>query len=255
MYSYTEGGKLYNRVDRLVEEGNSARIDGTILDQIPGGQTHNGGRIKIGPDNKIYVSTGDTGNRDLSQDLSSLAGKILRLELDGSVPSDNPFPNSLVYCYGLRNPQGLAWSQENQLYASEHGQMANDEINLILAGANYGWPVVEGDEESANENFIKPLISSGGDSWAPSGIAFVTKGPWSGKLLAATLLGSQLLSFTLNREGTGVTQIETCLWNQYGRLREVIESQDGSIYLSTSNRDGSGNMRTGYDMIIRLVLR
>lgn len=255
MYSYTENGNLYNRIDRLVEEENTARIDATILDQIPGGQRHNGGRIKIGPDNKLYVTTGDTGNPSLPQDLSSLAGKILRLELDGSIPNDNPFPNSFVYAYGLRNPQGLAWNKEHQLYASEHGQMARDEINLILPGANYGWPIVEGNEESANENYTRPLISSGGDTWAPSGIAFVTNGPWSGKLLTATLRGSQLLSFTLNSEGTEVIQIESWLLNQYGRLREVIESQDGSIYLSTSNRDSRGNMKSGDDKIIRLILK
>ncbi|MGL5642616.1 MAG: PQQ-dependent sugar dehydrogenase, partial [Paraclostridium sp.] len=131
MYSYSEGNKIYNRVARLIENNNRASINKVLLDKIPGGQIHNGGRIKIGPDKKLYITTGDAGNPSLAQDLTSTAGKILRIELDGSIPNDNPIINSPIYSLGHRNPQGLAWNSKNVLYASEHGQSAHDEINII----------------------------------------------------------------------------------------------------------------------------
>ncbi|MDD3172646.1 MAG: PQQ-dependent sugar dehydrogenase [Herbinix sp.] len=253
MYSYAEGNKLYNRVVRLLENNNVASIDRTLLDRIPGGQIHNGGRIKIGPDQKLYITTGDAGNSILAQNLTSTAGKILRIELDGRIPEDNPLRNSPVYSFGHRNPQGLAWNSNNVLYSSEHGQTAHDEINIIKPGANYGWPLVQGNEESREVKIEKPLINSESTTWAPSGITFVSKGPWQGKLLAATLRGEQLLVFTLNNDGTRVEKVEALLLNEYGRLREVIEAEDGSIYITTSNRDGRGNLHAGDDKIIHLI--
>ncbi len=253
IHSYAEGNQIYNRVLRLVEQNNKASIDRVLLDKIPGGQIHNGGRIKIGPDQKLYITTGDAGNSALAQDVTSTAGKILRIELDGSIPKDNPIVNSPVYSLGHRNPQGLAWNSKNILYASEHGQTAHDEINIIKPGANYGWPLVQGDEESKEVMTQKPLIHSGEDTWAPSGIAFVNQGPWQGKLLVATLRGEQLLAISLNGKGNGVKGVESWLRNQYGRLREVIQGKDGSIYLTTSNRDGRGNPNIADDKIIRLI--
>lgn len=127
MHSYIEGNKVNNRVVRLIENNNTAAIDRVILDKIPGSQFHNGGRIKIGPDQKLYITTGDAQNKVLAQDPTSLAGKILRIELDGSIPKDNPIANSPVYSLGHRNPQGLAWNSENVLYESEHGQSSHKE--------------------------------------------------------------------------------------------------------------------------------
>lgn len=253
MHSYAEGNRIYNRVVRLVENNNKASVDKIIIDKIPGGQIHNGGRIKIGPDKKLYITTGDAGDSALAQDLTSTAGKILRIELDGSIPKDNPFVNSPVYSLGHRNPQGLAWNFENVLYESEHGQSGHDEINIIKPGANYGWPIVQGDEDSTEIVVQKPLIHSGEDTWAPSGIAFVSQGPWQGKLLVANLRGQQLLSISLNGKGTVVKNVESWLKNNYGRLREVIQGKDGSIYITTSNRDGRGNPDISDDRIIRLI--
>lgn len=142
---------------------------------------------------------------------------------------------------GHRNPQGLAWNSRNILYTSEHGQIAHDEINIIQPGANYGWPLVQGDEETSEVKVQKPLIHSGEVTWAPSGIAFVNQGPWQGKLLVATLRGEQLLAISLDEKGTGVKKVESWLRNEYGRLREIIQAKDGSIYITTSNRDGRGN--------------
>lgn len=253
MHSYAEGNQIYNRVVRLVERNNKASIDRVLLDKIPGGAIHNGGRIKIGPDKKLYITTGDAGNAKLAQDLTSTAGKILRIELDGRIPKDNPITNSPVYSLGHRNPQGLAWSSKNILYESEHGQTAHDEINIIQPGANYGWPLVQGDEVLKEVMIQKPLIHSVEDTWAPSGIALVNQGPWQGKLLVANLRGQQLLAISLDEKGTAVNNVESWLRNEYGRLREVIQGKDGSIYLTTSNRDGRGNPDIADDKIIRLI--
>lgn len=253
MHSYAEGNRIYNRVVRLVENNNRASIDRVLLDKIPGGRIHNGGRLKIGPDQKLYITTGDAGNSALAQDPTSTAGKILRIELDGRIPEDNPIINSPVYSLGHRNPQGLAWNSKNVLYESEHGQSAHDEINIIQPGANYGWPLVQGDEDSTEVKIQKPLIHSGEETWAPSGIAFINQGPWQGKLLISNLRGQQLLAISLNGKGTVVKSIESWLRNRYGRLREVIQGKDGSIYLTTSNRDGRGNPDIADDKIIRLI--
>lgn len=253
MQSYTEGDRIDNRVVRLLIQDYRATVDKVLLDKIPGGQIHNGGRIKIGPDQKLYITTGDAGQSMLAQDITSLAGKILRINQDGSIPEDNPFPGSPVYSYGYRNPEGLAWNSDNVLYASEHGQTAHDEINIIQPGANYGWPLVQGDEDAGDATIRKPLIHSGEDTWAPSGIAFVNQGPWQGKLLVANLRGEQLLAMTLDREGTSVEKVEAWLRNEFGRLREVVQAEDGSIYLATSNMDGRGNPDMTDDKIIRLI--
>ncbi len=253
MHSYAEGNQIYNRVVRLVENNNKASINKVLIDKIPGGQIHNGGRIKIGPDQKLYITTGDSGNPALAQDITSTAGKILRIELDGGIPKDNPIANSPVYSFGHRNPQGLAWNSKNILYASEHGQTAHDEINIIQPGANYGWPLVQGDEESSEVVTQKPLIHSGEETWAPSGIAILNQGIWQGKLLVATLRGEQLLAMSLNGNGRRVQSVESWLKNEYGRLREVIQGKDGSIYITTSNRDGRGKINAGDDKILRLI--
>ena len=253
MHSYGEGNQIYNRVVRLVENNNRASIDRILLDKIPGGRIHNGGRLKIGPDQKLYITTGDAGNSALAQDPTSTAGKILRIELDGKVPKDNLITNSLVYSLGHRNPQGLAWNSKNVLYESEHGQSAHDEINIIKPGGNYGWPLVQGNEESTEVMVQKSLIHSGEETWAPSGITFVKQGPWEGKLLVANLRGQQLLAISLNGNGTVVKNVESYIKNEYGRLREVIQGKDGSLYLTTSNRDGRGNPDITDDKIIRLI--
>ena len=246
MYTYLENNQFFNRIVRMHYEKGNTIEDKVLLDKIPGDRVHNGGRLKIGPDGKLYATTGDTGKPELSQDINNLAGKILRLEVDGSVPSDNPFPNSYVYAYGIRNAQGLDWNRNNVLYASGHGDVGDDEINIIVPGGNYGWPLKQGD-------FIKPVYNSGMDSIAPSGIAFAKSGPFEGKLLVTTLRGTELLVLTFNESGDQVLQTDSYLKNEYGRLREVHSAPDGSIYLGTSNLDGRGLPKPGDDKIFRLV--
>ncbi|MDF2514686.1 MAG: glucose sorbosone dehydrogenase [Herbinix sp.] len=253
MYSYMEDKSIYNRVARLLEQDNKATIDQILIDHIPGGRTHNGGRIKIGPDQKLYITTGDAGIASSAQDINSLAGKILRINLDGSIPEDNPFAGTPVYSFGFRNPQGLAWNSENVLFASEHGQTARDEINIIIPGANYGWPIVQGNEDTNQIDAQKPLIESGNQTWAPAGITFVNSGAWNGKLLVSSLRGEELLSMSLNEDNTRVIQVEEWLRARYGRLREAMRARDGSIYLSTSNMDRRRIPFLNDDKIIRLI--
>lgn len=143
-YTYRSGANLFNRVARLAVTGSSAVQDRVLLEGIPGASNHDGGRIKVGPDGLLYVTTGDAGNSSLSQDQGSLASKILRMTRDGAVPPGNPFPSSYVYTLGHRNPQGLAWDSSGTLYATEHGPSSNDEVNRVGAGLNYGWPTIVG---------------------------------------------------------------------------------------------------------------
>jgi glucose/arabinose dehydrogenase len=141
------------------------------------------------------------------------------------------------------------------MYASDHGQTGHDEINLILPGANYGWPIATGDEQAGDTNIQKPILQSGDDTWAPSGIAYINQGPWEGKLLVAGLRGERLLALSFNEDQTEVVNVDTWLQDEYGRLREVVMAKDGSIYIATNNRDGRGNPDATDDKIIRLVPR
>ncbi|WP_418223229.1 PQQ-dependent sugar dehydrogenase [Clostridium isatidis] len=253
MHTYSVGNNIYSRVIRLVERNSTLSLDNIIIDRLPAGRIHLGGRLKIGPDGKLYIPVGDANNYSYAQDPSILAGKILRLNLDGSIPEDNPFPNSPVYTLEHRNPQGLAWNSENVLYSSEHGEIGHDEINIIKAGRNYGWPIAEGNTTIPGFNYERPIFDSGDLTFAPSGITFITKGPWAGKLLVGNLRGQQLLLFTFNEDGTSVESLETFFPNEFGRIREVYEAKDGSIYITTSNRDGRGNPSPDDDKILRLI--
>lgn len=253
LHTYKENNQYYNRVVRLHEYNNRAIIDNIIIDKIPASINHSGGRIKIGPDQKLYITTGDADQPELAQDPNSLAGKILRIELDGSIPADNPIPHSPVYSLGFRNPQGITWDANNVIYATDHGPIAHDEINKIQPGGNYGWPLVIGNQESSLIKTSKPLFDSGDDTFAPSGIAFIKEGPWQGSLLVATLRGQQLLRIVPDLEGIEILEMDSHLNHTYGRLREVILADDGSIYLSTSNKDGRGIPGRTDDRIIRLI--
>ncbi|MEW9669024.1 sorbosone dehydrogenase family protein [Ammoniphilus sp. 3BR4] len=253
-HTYEKDGEILNRVLRLKEQDNRATVDRVLLDGLAGERNHNGGRIKIGPDGYLYITVGDRYEPELAQQEQSLGGKILRIGLDGTIPYDNPFPGSPVYSYGHRNPQGLAWHPEtSQLYASEHGQSAHDEINVIEPGANYGWPLIEGDETlESRPELKKPLLHSGDETWAPSGMTFVSNGPWKGQMLVANLRGSQVLKLTLGyNDGTGVTHVDY-LFPEWGRIRNVYEGSDGSLYIMTNNQDGRGRPNPGDDKLLRL---
>lgn len=240
---YTHDGGI-NRVSRFVLNGNLSN-EQVLLDNIPGGSIHNGGRLKFGPDGKLYATTGESGNSNLAQDINSTGGKILRLNPDGSVPTDNPFGN-YVYSYGHRDPQGLAWNPSNGiLYESEHGETMNDEINIITKGGNYGWPLLQGNQNASG--YISPLRVYTNFTLAPSGIAF-----YQDHLYVAGLRGNQLRVLKLSSDGKTILD-ESELFTNIGRIRDVVE-HDGYLYICTSNRDGRGVPQLGDDKIIRFKI-
>lgn len=240
-YTYEQDGNQFNRIVKLTLSEGMWKESNVLLDQIPSGNVHHGGRLEMGPDDKLYATAGDASDPDLAQDETSLAGKILRIELDGSVPGDNPMPNSYVYSYGHRNPQGLTWTEEGILYASEHGPSANDEVNLIEAGANYGWPVIEGTD--TQDGMQSPIFVSGSDrTWAPSGMAYR-----DGKVFVASLRGTTILEFDLETEGY------RAIVEDVGRVRDVwIDGDD--LYFVSNNTDGRGNPSDQDDRLYKLTL-
>ena len=236
LYSTTnETGTLTNRVERYTLQGESLQDRTVILADIPASSNHDGGALAFGPDDKLYITTGDAGNENSAQDTNSLAGKILRINDDGTVPGDNPFGNA-VWSYGHRNPQGIAWDDQQQLWSTEHGpsgtQTGRDELNLIEKGANYGWPIITGDE--TREDMKTPVAQSGtDDTWAPAGLAYA-----NGSLYFAGLRGQSLYQAKIN-DGNNVT-LSRHFSGEYGRLRAVA-IRDNELYFSTSNRDGRGS--------------
>ena len=250
-YTYSNTTGLYNKVLMLQESNNRIIDSKIILDGIPGDDYRDGGRIKFGPDGKLYVSTGDASIPELSQDLNSLAGKILRINQDGTIPHDNPFSNSAVYAYGFRNVQGLAWAPgSGTLYASDQGGAGNDEINLISPGKNYGWPREECNNNGAGDvNRYTPPLLCFNPSLEPSGMAFAfsNKLGYQNDLIVATLKGSHLRDIDIQSGSQNTILVG------YGRLTDLVESGDGSILVLTSNTDGRGLPQEGDDKILRLT--
>ncbi len=250
MYLYLtarSGDSLINRVERYRFERDRLTEKTTIIDNIPGAAYHDGGRIAFGPDGYLYVSTGDSGKSNLAQDISSLAGKILRLKDDGSVPPDNPFGNA-TWSYGHRNSQGLAWDDKRRLWATEHGRSGIlsglDELNLIEKGKNYGWPVIQGAETKVSME--SPVIQSGPDeTWAPAGAAF-----WDGSVFFGGLRGEALYEAKFINEREVSLQVH--FRQEFGRIRAVVFGPDGFLYLTTSNTDDRGSPKQNDDKIIRV---
>jgi glucose/arabinose dehydrogenase len=215
-----------------------------VLDGLAASSIHNGGRIAFGPDGKLYAGVGDAGNTDLPQDRDSLNGKILRMNPDGSVPSDNPF-GSLVWSFGHRNVQGLAWDRAGRLWATEFGQDTTDEVNLIRKGRNYGWPVVEGKGGTRGGRFTNPLVTWRTNQASPSGAAIL------GSTLYVGALQGQCL-WRIPLRGTKTGRPQSLLSGRFGRLRTVVRAPGGRLWVTTSNRDGRGSPRSGDDKIIQV---
>lgn len=236
-----------NRVVRMRLQND--RLVGTrpVLTGIPKNSFHDGGRLLFGPDGMLYVTTGDAGDPDLAQDKNSLAGKILRIAPDGSVPDDNPLPDSPVWSYGHRNVQGLAFDDDQRLWATEFGSSAYDELNLIEAGGNYGWPDVEGDggETSEANGFIDPQVTWPTSEASPSGLAW-----HDGVLYMGALRGERLWEIPV--EGDTAQQPTSALDGELGRIRTVVVGPDGMLWLTTSNTDGRGDPRSGDDRVVRV---
>jgi len=258
-YTYNEFLSASNKVVRYVVTDGIVTEDKVLIDRIPAGPFHDGGRIQFGPDGKLYITTGEAGNPNLAQDLNSLGGKILRINSDGTIPEDNPWANSPVYSIGHRNPQGIDWDESGNLVSTEHGPsgwrgFAHDEINLITSGTNYGWPDIIGDE--SKEGLQNPILHTGDDTWAPSGSEFYNgdKIPqWTGKYFVAALRGSHLHMIDFDLQNNRVVSHEKLFQDEFGRLRDVATGPNGFLYILTSNQDGRGTPQTNDDRILRIV--
>jgi len=242
-YSTAESG---NRIQRFTVQDSAGNLSlsapQTLLDSLPSANIHNGGRLAIGPDGMLYATVGDAGNPQQAQDLQQLGGKILRMAPDGSIPADNPFENSLVYSYGHRNAQGLAWSNDGTMYASEFGQNTFDELNIIEAGGNYGWPETEG-KSGGDQQYTDPIAQWSPAEASPSGIAIL-----DGTAYLANLRGEVLRAVELDEPAIE----QELLDGRLGRLRDVLVDPDGALLVLTNNTDGRGRPRTGDDRIARL---
>lgn len=253
-YTYAENNnQTMNRVVRFKFEENSLLEKTIIVDNIPGALFHNGGRIKFGPDGFLYITTGDSQNPSLAQNINSLAGKILRVDRDGKPAPGNPFDNS-TFSYGHRNPQGIAWDKDNNLWETEHGpsgvwpNCCQDELNLIEKGKNYGWPAIRGNQLQTGMESAR--IHSGNDTWAPSGAAYLPpEGGLNNSIFFAGLKGQAVYQAIIN--GDSVT-IKEHLKGELGRVREITVGPDNLLYITTSNRDGRGIPKNNDDKIIRV---
>jgi glucose/arabinose dehydrogenase len=233
-----------NRIERMTFNGTTLGTRQPVVTGIPSAVNHNGGALRFGPDGLLYASTGDANNAALAQDKASLAGKILRMTPDGKAPPDNPFPGSLVYSMGHRNVEGLAFDSSQRLWASELGNTKWDELNRIQPGGNYGWPQIEG--TGGDGEFVQPLAQWPTADASPSGITIV-----GDVVYMAALRGQRLWQIPIMeaRVGDPVASLET----EYGRLRTVRQAPDGSLWITTSNRDGRISPKPGDDRILRVT--
>lgn len=250
LYVYFTGTDGDNRVVRYPLTGApgslglGAPID--VITGIPGGRTHNGGRIAFGPDGMLYITTGDAQDRPKAQDRSSLSGKILRVTPDGAVPQDNPYPGNPLWSLGHRNVQGLAWAQDGTMFSSEYGQDTWDELNVITRGGNYGWPEVEGIGQQAGDIvFINPVQQWSPDDASPSGMTIA-----GDTIYIANLKGERLRVVPVADPANG-SDLYT---DEFGRLRDVAVAPDGSLWFLTNNTDGRGSPKNGDDRIKRVDL-
>jgi glucose/arabinose dehydrogenase len=252
LYAY-ETTETDNRIIRI-PIGDQPGLDAepeVVLKGLDKAGNHDGGRIAFGPDGMLYATVGDAGDPQQAQDPESLNGKILRMTPTGEVPEDNPFPGSLVYSLGHRNPQGIAWDDHGQLWAAEFGQDTWDEFNRIEPGGNYGWPVVEGkgpDPVDSPDTYIDPWAQWPTDQASPSGLTYIR-----GTFFLAGLGGQRLWAIYVDEEQK---RADPVAWfeGEYGRIRDVAPGPDGSLWMMTNNTDGRGSPGDGDDRIVQVRL-
>lgn len=255
LYTANTSGGPVNRLARYHEANNTLADRAILFEQFSAAAIHDGGRIKFGPDGKLYITMGDASNTSNAQTFASFNGKILRVNDDATTPGDNPFGGP-IWTIGHRNPQGMAWHPvTGDLWATEHGNVGNDEVNLIRKGHNYGWPVIEG---AATRPDMESPVRFYSPSIAPSGAAFYNGTLMPGlrnNFIFATLVGRHIERLVLDQTGTQIVSREAWLQDQYGRIRDVVMGPDGALYFCTNNRDGRGTPTAADDRIARIVPR
>jgi glucose/arabinose dehydrogenase len=241
IYTFESSSNLLEKLVRYTYANNALTSPTVLLDNIPADNIHNGSRLLITEDLHLLMTTGDAGNSSSAQNMNSLAGKVLRLNLDGSIPADNPFTNSYVYSLGHRNAQGLTFHPNGKIYSSEHGPDTDDEINIIEPGKNYGWPSVRGIINTTSEqNFASTTpIEESIYEWTPtiatSDLVFYTGDnipEWKNKLLLTTLKDQKIVALTLNANGEDVINEEVFFEDELGRLRDIVVSPSGRIFVA-----------------------
>jgi glucose/arabinose dehydrogenase len=262
-HTYTAQGGTRNRVVRMRFDGTSLGTPEVLLADIPGSSIHNGSRLAVGPDRLLYVTTGDASDGSNAQSRDALAGKILRLTLDGQPAPGNPF-GTRTFSWGHRNPQGMVFAPDGSLYVTEHGPSDNDEVNRIEAGRNYGWPTVHGrcdgdiglaETSFCSANDVAEPLATWTPTIAPAGLAYYDAAlipAFRRSLLFATLKDATFYRLALSADGRSVQSTEKFFVHEFGRLRAVLVAPDGSIYLGTSNRDGRGTPMPTDDRILRI---
>jgi glucose/arabinose dehydrogenase len=261
---YAPGNDYREKIVRLTYSPSTGKAGSPLVlfENIDAANNHNGCRMVISPDKKLIITTGDAQNTSNSQNIDNTSGKTLRINLDGSIPNDNPFPGNPVWTLGHRNPQGLVYSPDSTLlYSSEHGPSSNDELNIIYKGRNYGWPRVEGFCDNSNEtsfcnanNVVEPIFA-----WTPTlavaGIDFYNSDlipEWKNSILVTSLKASRITQLKLDETGTEVFKATDYFTGEFGRLRDICISPDGKVYIAVSNRDGRGNARSDDDRVIEI---
>jgi glucose/arabinose dehydrogenase len=247
-YTYNSSGSIFEKIVRYTFVDGELQNEFILLDNIQGNSTHDGCRMIILPDNTLLLTTGDAQNQPAAQNINHLSGKTLRLNLDGTIPADNPFPGNPVYSFGHRNPQGLFYGPNGIIYSSEHGPSTDDELNIIEAGENYGWPNVHGfcdlpaEKEFCDANdVVEPLLA-----WTPtvaaSDIVYYDHDAipeWKDHILMTTLKNKRIYDLELDENGTAILSEQQFFTNWWGRLRDILVGPDGEIYLATSGENWS----------------
>lgn len=260
-YAYEEDGEMKVKVVRFNDRGDELTDEKTIIDNLPAERYHAGCRIKFGPDGKLYITTGDAGERKLAQDIKTLYGKILRINPDGTNPADNPFPDNPVWSYGHRNPQGIDWYPGTDImYSTEHGPSGfdgpggGDEVNIIVKGGNYGWPEVSHTE--SKEGMISPVLEYT-PAIAPASGMFYTSDAlpfFKNNYFFGCLRGNGIMRVVVDEKDPAKIISDEMLKDvTVGRVREITQGPDGAIYFSTSNMDGRGKPRDGDDKIYKII--
>lgn len=251
-YNYNSGGNYLEKLVQMKFENGGLQTVSTLIQNIPASSIHNGSRLWISNDATpfIFMTTGDAANQPNAQNISSVSGKVLRFNLNGTIPADNPYAGSPVWSFGHRNQQGLVVAN-GKMYASEHGPNIEDEVNIIEKNRNYGWPTVNGpcnqpaEITFCNANNVKePIWSSGSSTIAVCGMDYYNSSlipAWQNSLLMCTLKDASLRVLTLNNAGLSVVDQQTFFKNKFGRLRDICVSPAGKVYLCTSN-GGNGDV-------------